>query len=476
MKISPKFFPTLALIPFLCLFIFYLWGCGQNTTNSGGGSGGGVTPNFTITGKIGGVSVSGLKAASALAVTHIIAIGANNDKFMTTPDANGNFSLGVVSGYPYALGFYNQTGSTITLLGYLRQDQVDWHSLPLMAPVTTSTNLGTVEIDMTSVEATPSIALNDLLSQVNMDLATANLYGSVDGVMTLFTNVDVDGNGVFDSLENKAYLLAITVGTNLGSTQGIASGEVTKMLNQFNETYYPVPNAYQLILHAVEIAGSIPANGATGTIKFPTTIYGANGLPRTYLNGAVWGSNDRFWNFMGDPATENITQCELVTPEVVPSGTYTFEVGSKAYTFKNVQGSALAAIGTTEGMIFPVFKMVTNAAGELTTIHYKWMIKEGGVVRQATAAEVQATIVDQTMNTNNATESSPSLGVTLGSYPSPSGGPYCPPKKISRDGNSIDVTGWIIATGENVKFSDIAMFQCGYSLNSNINLSFMFGK
>jgi hypothetical protein len=452
---------------------FMLVGCGK----SGDSPSPTPTTNYIISGTLGVVKISGIRTyAAASQVTHVIAIGSSNDKFIATPDSSGKFSVPVKSGCPYALGFYNQTGSTITLLGYLRQNDYDWHSLPLMDPTGEATDLGTVAIDVASVEAVPTINISDLLSQTNMDAAAANLYGRVDGVMTLFTNVDVDGNGVFDSLENKAYLFAIGVGTNLGSTQGIASGEVTKMLNQFNETYYPVPNAYQLIFHAVETAGSIPANGVTGTIKFPTTIYGANGLPRTYLTGAVWGSNDRFWNFMGDPNTESLAQCELVSPEVIPSGTYTFEVAAKTYTFQNVQGCSMAAIGTTEGVIFPVFKMITNEAGELTTVYYKWMIKEGGVVRQATAAEVKATIVDQDLNTNNAIEKSPSIGVALGSYPPAADAPYCPPKKLSRDGSSVDVTGWIVATGGNVKYSDIAMFQCGYALNSNVNLSFMFGK
>lgn len=459
----------LSLVIFFALCLSILWGCGPK--DSGNNNNGSTTPNFTITGKVGTISASGIKAASILPVTHIIAIGSNNEKYITTPDANGNFSLGVVSGYPYALGFYNQTGSTITLLGYLRQDQVNWHSLPLIDPATTSTDLGTVEINATSVEATPSIGLNDLLSQVNMDLATANLYGSVDGVMTTFTNVDVDGNGIFDSQEKKAYSLQIVIGTSISSAGGPAAGEVAKMLDQFNESYAPIAGPYQLIFHASESGLTIPTNGTTGTIKFPTTIYGANGLPRTSLAGAVWGSNDKFWSFMGDPNTESLAQCELVTPEVVPSGSYVFEVGGQTYTFKNVAGSPLAAVGKTEGIIFPVFKMNTNATGYVTTIEYKWMIKESGSVRAATPAEIKAVIVDTDLNTNNLIEASPNLGLAIGSYPPPTpDSNYRAPKKIKRDANSIDVTDW------NVKFSDIAMFSCDYRINSNLSLSFMFGK
>lgn len=342
-----------------------------------------------------------------------------------------------------------------------------------MNPTGEATNLGTIEVNATSVEATPSILLDDLLSEVNMTAATANLYGKVDDVMTIFTNVDVNNDGIFDFQQDKAYLLQIVIGTNIGSTYSLASGEVTKMLNQFNETYYPVPDQYQLIFHAVD--APIPAAGTAGTIKFPTTIYGANGLPRTYLAGEVWyGTESRIWNFMANQSTEALTQCELVSPEVVPSGTYTFEVtGKGTYSFKNVEGSPLVAVGTTEGMIFPVFKMVTNEAGYVTTIYYKWLIRENGVTREATAAEVKAVIVDTAMNSNNGVliESSPSLGVVLDTYPPPSPDPkYRAPKKIARDSTSIDVTDW------NVKWDDIAMFSCNYKLNSNLSLSFMFSR
>ena len=131
----------------------------------------------------------------------------------------------------------------------------------------------------------------------------------------------------------------------------------------------------------------------------------------------------------------------------------------------------MIAVGTTEGIIYPIFKMVVNEAGYVTAIDYKWMIRENGAARQATAAEVKATIVDTELNTNNLIETSPSIGLAIGSYPPPDPDPnYHAPGKLSRDGSSIDVSAW------NVKFADIAMFQCGYKINSNLSLSFMFGK
>lgn len=449
---------------------FGLYSCGQIS------GGGGSSTNYTISGKVGSISASDISASSAPSVTHIAAIGADNVKYLADYDPNsGSFSIKINKGMPYAVGFYNQSNGKITLLGYLKQNEVNWHSLPLMSPqtATSETNLGTIEVNPSSVEAIPSISLNDLLTQVNMTRADANLYGQVDGVMTLFTNVDINGNGVFDFQEDKAYMLQIDLGTSISANGSLSSGEVTKMLNQFNETYYPIPSQYQFILHVLENGGANnPAVGTAGTMKFPTTIYGANGIGKTSLTGAVASSTDsRIWRFM---ANEELTQCELTTPEVVPSGTYTFEVtGKGAYTFANVAGSPISAVGTTEGLIFPVFKITTNEAGYITTIYYKWLIRENGITREATAAEVKTVIVDTALNSNNGNliEASPVLGIVLGSYPPPSPDPnYKAPKKIDRDGNSVDVSNW------NAKWSDLVVFTCNYKLNSNLSLSFMFSK
>ncbi|MFA5887028.1 MAG: hypothetical protein WC863_04650 [Patescibacteria group bacterium] len=440
----------------------------------GGGNSPAPTPvtNYTISGQVGTVTASGVHGTAILPVTDVIAIGANAQHYLATYNTTtGSFEVKIVSGCPYAVGFYNKTGSTITLLGYLRQEQVNWHSLPLMDPTGEVTNLGTVEIDMVSIEAIPSISLDDILSQTNMDAAAANLYGQVDGVMSIFTNVDVDSNGVYDFLESKAYLLQITIGTGLSSTEGMPTGEVDRMLNQFNETYYPVPNAYQIIFHAIDAPN--PSVGTLGTIYFPVPITGVDGIPRTSLVGDVWGGvSGHIWNFML-ASTHSVVEGELIYPTVVPSGTYTFEVAGKGtYTFNNVTGSPLAAVGTTESLIFPVFKMVTNEAGYVTTIHYKWMIREDGVTREATASEVKAVIVDTAMSSNGTlVEASPSLGIVEGSYPPPDPDPnYHAPKKIARDSSYVDISDW------NVRFENIALFSCNYKLNSDISLSFMFLK
>ncbi|MBU0501984.1 MAG: hypothetical protein KJ811_01910, partial [Candidatus Margulisbacteria bacterium] len=199
----------------LLVVLVISFGCGTNTSTDTSET------NYTISGKVGAVSSFGLQALAATDVTHIVAISSSNNKYLATPAADGTFSLGVVAGDSYAVGFYNVSGSTITLLGYLRQNEVDWDSLPLMDAADSATDLGTIEVDTASVEAIPSINLTNLLSETNMTTATANLYGSIDDTMAMFTNVDIDGNGVFDFQETKGFMLNIIIEVTLeGTTAG----------------------------------------------------------------------------------------------------------------------------------------------------------------------------------------------------------------------------------------------------------------
>lgn len=101
------FLITLTLISSFALVA----GCGKQLNSSSSGSG-----NYTVSGTIPNASASGISAKATNTVTHIVAVDQSGAKTSTTPDSNGAFSLSLTSGYPYVLGFYNKTGTTITLL------------------------------------------------------------------------------------------------------------------------------------------------------------------------------------------------------------------------------------------------------------------------------------------------------------------------------------------------------------------------
>src|SRR3989339_672049 len=314
---------TLVLIFSIYLIIFgmssflLIAGCGASTSG-----------NYTLSGKVGTISASGLKTFAVNdTVTDIVAIGADNNKTLVTPNDDGSFTLSVTSGQPYVLGFFNKTGGTITLLGYLKKGEYDWDSLPIIDPVSTVTDLGTIEINTTSVEATPSINISTLISEMNMNASTATLYGEIDDSLAALTNLDLDSNGEFDFNESKNYLFQTYIGMN--------------------------------------------ESGTTAT-----------------------GGNEGWTLFFSS----------VSTPEVAPSGTYIVEMVGTTYTINNFKASSVVAMGADNNIVYPIFHLVTNEAGKITTVQYKWMKLVNGTPVDATPAEVNASINYEAGSTSSFTQ------------------------------------------------------------------------
>ncbi|OGC04699.1 hypothetical protein A2276_01830 [candidate division WOR-1 bacterium RIFOXYA12_FULL_43_27] len=436
-----------SLLVILLLLGVVIHGCGKQ----GGGS---STGGYTILGTVPNAQTLAMGiGAKATAVTHIVAIGANDSKTIATLDTTtGSFTVPVTSGYPYVLGFFNKSGGAITLLGYLKKADVAWESLPLMNPVGSSTNLGTVTVEASSVEATPSIDVTTLIGQMNMNLATANLYGAIDDPLTALTNLDMDGNGEFDFQENKDYLFQIYVGMN--TSGAYVTGEIDAMLSDYNSSYIPNPGYYQYVLAA---RGDSKTAGTAGTISFPEAITSAGGTTYTSGTGAVGNVDSNAWSLFfslgSNPAT---------WPATAPNGTYTMEVGTSIYTVKNFKATNVLALGSNNNIIYPVFHLVTNEAGYITTAQYKWKKLNNGTIENATAAEVQAIIEDTANVTTGFSHTSPFI-----SFFSDANTLYGSIIKFSRDGTSVDVS----SIG-NVKPADVHHIQFSYNLSSRVVCKF----
>lgn len=418
-------------------------GCGQQ----------GSTPssaNYTVSGKVGTVTASGLSAFAANTVTHIVAISADNDKYLADLSADGTFSLKINKGTPYALGFYNKTGSTITLLGYLQQKDVSWESLPIMNPSVDTTNLGTVEINA-SLEALPTLDITTLISQMNMvDTATAQYYGTLDDQMAVFTNMDIDGNGVFDFQEGKNYLFQNYV------SMGTASGEIPKMLNgNYNETYIPNPGNYHLVLSCIGDSQTIGTN-ATFTFPAPVTSLSTTTTTTTVTIESTGGGN-------GWTCYSKINSNPITSPEVAPPGTYTVVVGTKTYTFRNFKATQVLKVGSNNGLIYPVFSLVTNEAGYITTVNYKWKKLANGAITTPTATEIRSA-VENTASSTGFVHTSPFISffsdasTLIGSI-----------IRFERDGSSLNLTSY------NIKLSNVHHIQASYNLTSQVICKFDLG-
>ena len=414
-----------------------VYSCGQQGASSGG---------YTITGKY-AFRATGTSANSALPVTDIVAIAANNIKTAASIGTDGSFSLSLEKGWPYAIGFYNVDSTVaphrITLLGYLRQDQVNWHSLPLMNPTGSSTDLGTVEINVASGEALPSIDLSSLISKMNMvDENTARLYGSLDGPMAVFTNIDVNGNGVFDFQENKSYMLQEFVKVHDTNT-----AEFERMLVDYLD-YVPSPSNYEFSAGVLD--GSVPAHGTVGTYYFPSAI---GDPPMLSMTGEASFPSSGVWTVT--------VHTDAATPVVPPTGTYSIEVASRVLTFNNFAGCQLAAIGNHDGIVYPVFKIITSeSTGLITGVDYYWNIYSGGASRRATSAELQTTIVDTAQN-----------GAFVDPSPVVAFFPLMDtPVKFDRDGGHLDLSGF------GLHYADANTLNCEFNLTSRVRCYVIFNK
>ncbi len=439
----------LVICAFIVSFVLLI-GCG--TTNSSPAP----TPatNYTLQGKVGTISSSGLGASAATTVTHIVAIGSNLEKYLATPEADGTFSLPIIKGYPYVLGFYNKTGTTITLIGYLKQADVNWHSLPIMNPSDSSTDLGTIEINSTSQEATPSINVTSLIGKMNMDLTTAQYYGTFDESLIVLTNLDVDGNGVFDFSENKAYMFHTYLGMGPGNSN---PGEIAKMLNgNYNDTFKPKPAYYEMVFSCNVSDGQ--TNGTIMSLVGPKTFYSSTTNSSNTLTGTIDVSSYGWSCFM------DIGNLPLISPEVAPAGTYVATAGAKTYTINNFQGSSVVAINSTNGIIYPVFNLVTNEAGYITTVNFKWKKLVNNVITTAEAAEVKAAIEANTTQNAFAHES-PFISFFTATQDA-----NATPIRFDRDGSSLDVSSY------NVKLSTLHHIQASYNLTSRVVCKFEYGN
>ncbi|MFA4906323.1 MAG: hypothetical protein WC645_07460 [Candidatus Margulisiibacteriota bacterium] len=436
---------SLALLVLFGLFVF-IQGCGQKTSGSSGNT------NYSIQGKLASLtaSSSGNQASATDTITHIAAAGSNGEVFFASLGSDGTFSIDINKGFPYALGFYNKTGSTITLLGYLKQDDVNWDSLPLMSPAGSSTDLGTVTVDSSSLEASTSVNLSSLIAGLNLgDTATAAYYGEIDTPMSVFTNVDVDGNGEFDALENKAYLFQTYV--NMG---GNKTGQIANMQNgNYNSTYQPSPESYTVVLGG---RGDSKTVGTAVTFNFPQPVESTSGSPSTAVTAAVESTTSSdIWT-----CYSKVNGNPIVLPVVTPPGNYTISVGSSTYTFNNYRSSETVKVNSNDGIVYPVFNLVVNAAGNITTVNYKWKKLVNGTITDATTKDLAVAVEDTSTNTAFV-HTSPFI-----SFFADANTLFGSVLKFDRDGSSLDVS------SSNIKLAEVHHIQASYNLTSRVVCKF----
>jgi len=476
-----KFYYVLVAVLLLSAAAF-LYGCGSNATGGGGGGGGGgssgVVTNYTISGNI--PQLKTISSSYTPPGRTVVAIGTNGEMYHATVSSDGSFSLGIVSGYPYVVGFYDG----LTLEGYVCVPSVGWDSLPIIDPSSTSISLGTLTLESGSLTVTcekPVDSLMDSLMSMAPGTAAA-FYGSIDDMMKNLLNIDVNGNNIPDYLEDTGTYL--TIDEWGGPDKNMNTGEVQAMLTGYN-TYVPCPVCY---MYWVTSRCSMK-KGTVASLTLPTPLAGWNGGSSfTTITAEVKSSPndyDRYAHF-GD------TYDKLLDfPTTPPSGTYTAEVegvnGTGTYTFVNCDFSGAFPVGTTEGVIYPVFHLNTYEDGGVTyisSVEYMWRKTNGsGSYIAADPGEVKAMVGNYSMGTAIA---GVSPNIQFCAFPGSSESETsCPSSYIGfdRDGDG-DGTGTLDLRGNNVlnggplprqiRLVDVCWIQSQYMTSTNIQIDFRF--
>ena len=445
------------LLGLVVLSLAFVYGCGNATGGGGGGGGGGVATNYTITGNIPQMNTI---LSLPTTETKVIAIGANCETFTATVSSDGSFSLNLIKGVPYVLGFYDG----VTLEGYVCVPSVGWNSLPIIDPTGEAIDLGTLTLEAGSLIVTCEINTLALAkSLMNLDSLTgATFYGSIDGMMKNLLNIDVNKNGEPDYLEDN---IGIYLTLNQwGGPGGMATGEIEEMLTGYNDSYVPSPACYAYWLTSKSSLNV----GTVVSLEAPTTLTGWTPPGNTFTTmtaevQSMSGDFCRYAHFNGYNET-------ATSPTTPPTGTYTAEVGGDKYTFDNCDFSGAFIVGSSEGIIYPVFNLETwEVAGKgvcIKKVHYKWMKVDSGNPVLADPDEVKAVVGNYSSGTAIAGQS-PNIG-----FQAFQGVPTtCPESYIyyDRDGTSLDVSSY------HIKLSDVNWIQGQYMTSTNIQIDFRFG-
>jgi len=452
------------LLALVVLSLAFIYGCGNATGGGGGGGGGGSSTNYTISGNCPQAQITEYSNPHILVtqkhITRIVAIGSNGNTYSTTPGSDGSFSLGLVKGVPYVLGFYSGTNGT-TLEGYLTVPSLGWQSLPIFDPSGSSADLGTLTVEAGTLEVIPSITAAALEALMQMT-SEASFYGAIDDAMLNYLNIDVNKDGIPDYQQNKSLYLRLFEMGGPGPDE-ITSGEIPAMLgaNNYNDSYVPCPIGYQFAL----AGGNAQTDKTHATLLAPLPDLSDGTSSYNTLNASVEITGDWWWIFFRSP-NDNLN----TGPNTPPSGTYVATIEStspQTYVFDNCSFSGAYTLGSTDNIVYPVLNLETaegSISTEITTVNYKWMKSSGGFAVAATPQEVNAAVGNYSIG-SLVSDISPHIQFFGYSWDSLYGYYY-----LDRDNTSLDLTAY------HIPLSAIGHIKVAYTSAANVQAQFRYGK
>ena len=301
--------------------------------------------------------------ASSTTVDNIVA-GTGNGYTKATLSGN-SFSFSLPTNKNYIIILLHGT----SVVGIMQADSsTGMYSLPVSSS-SSSIDVGTVSVAGSTNTGAPlaqgSTSSPTLLSDLGISSSISNDIGAYDISMQQLSSMDVDGNGILDFTENRAY--HINVDYEFSETQNgtfvAIEGGATSSYQSANylgyEYYVSLTNPYPSF-------SSLNWSGATMTPPASiTTVSGSTEYSQCYTNS--YSSSQEELNFYC--RTTNAT-----SPTTPPTGTYTITVplttgGNQNFTFNNVTSQT---ISTQLYNIYVPAVSITYSNGNVTKINWQW--------------------------------------------------------------------------------------------------------
>ncbi len=248
--------------------------------------------------------------------------------YHTSDVKNGSFSIDATLNEPVIVIF---AGATNNYLGYYALPN-GMASVPL---VNVKNGITSIDLGNLSIAGQVATSANDPLDQTTLDgNSKAALVKNGQFFSSMAKNIDADGNGVIDVLENKYYRIQplFFVGAQNFTEQGRLIGNLPTQL----------VNSYKIAFDFSE--NGLAGNASTATFNGGAFTNAVSTQANTYTTGTTFFS-------------------PLASSNSFPQGTYTVSLSGKSLNFDLPAQTSLDA-----GVLIPIPALSVDQSGVLTKI------------------------------------------------------------------------------------------------------------
>lgn len=359
-----------------------LEGCG-----GGGGSSGTAGPGIQVTGTLGGGAtlasretglrrlLSWLRPAQAYAagtvIDNVIAVDTNGN-FILATKSGSSFSLSLPQGKYYLIAFLSGTSVVATYQADPNVGTTGWTALPVSG-ASRDVDLGTVSIATPASGNTAAVGTTPpatVATTLGLAPGLSGVVGTWDAAMQRLTNIDVDGDGVFDFQQGRRYDMTLHYEFNPNSSFAAIQG----VYGDASATTY---SGYGYWFNVSGVSG---LNWACATLTAPVAItsVGSASDPYNQSCGNVQSNTECYNSASGSGTSVNFycgggsaTGNIATAPATPPAGTYVVKPdASHTYTFVGVSSQSIDA--TNLYNIYVPSVELTMTGSQVTGLAYRW--------------------------------------------------------------------------------------------------------